>query len=513
MNIQSHNPTTGDATETDLRETTPADVARLCAAAAHAATQVATRPLAWRADLLDAIATALEEDATSIIALAMMETGLAEARLTGELRRTCFQFRFFAEVVRDGGFLEASIDHPTDSPMGPLPDLRRQLEPLGAVGVFGASNFPLAFSVPGGDTASALAAGCAVVVKAHPAHPLTSQATFSAMHRAAQRHGAPEGVLSVLFGMDAGVALVDDEAIAAIGFTGSYAAGRALFDRAQRRAVPIPFYGELGSVNPLVVTPAAAAERASALGEGVVGSVTLGSGQFCTKPGLIFVPTGTSGDELVASAVRTLEQGSGATMLTAAIRDRFEEGLRAVDDVAGVRLIATSARSTSAAGSFAALYEVDTATLSSARETLMTEYFGAVAFLVRYRDVDDVVAALDQLEPALTFSVHVTDGDADGARLLEAGKAKAGRVIVNGYPTGVGVSWSMHHGGPHPAATTSMHTSVGATAIRRWLRPVSYQGVPEAWLPESLRDSNPLGIPQRVDGQLRVAGEGQTGSA
>ncbi len=507
MSILSYNPTTGDVTETDFSETSPDDVHVICERAALAASVLARFPLAWRAEFLDAVALALESDASDIVALANEETGLGEPRLNGELRRTCFQFRFFAGVVRDGGFLEASIDHAGDSPMGPLPDLRRQLEPVGVVGVFGASNFPLAFSVPGGDTASALAAGCSVVVKAHPAHPRTSFATFSAIERAAREVDAPEGTINLVYGLASGVALVEDPCVAAVGFTGSYGAGRALFDRANAREVPIPFYGELGSVNPLVVSAAAAQERAATLAEGIVASLTLGAGQFCTKPGLIFVPVGSDGDALVATARTTLEGGGGATMLSGSIRDRFEEGVRSLESVAGVTQLARSQRSSSDAGSFAALFETDVETLLARMTSLMTEYFGALGVVVRYSSLEELLGALDAIEPALTFTLHVSDDDPVAPALLAAGRAKAGRVIVNGFPTGVGVSWSMHHGGPHPAATNSLHTSVGASAIRRWLRPLSYQGVPSAWLPATLRDDNPWGVPQRVDGVMRIGAD------
>ena len=513
MSIYSDNPTTGERVATELADTSADEVARLCAVAATAARDLVRRPLTWRAEMLDAMASALEDDAEAVVALADTETGLGAARLRGELARTCFQFRFFAQVVRDGGFLEASIDHPYESPMGPLPDLRRQLEPLGVVGVFGASNFPLAFSVPGGDTASALAAGCSVVIKAHPAHPRTSWQTYACLARAAREVGAPEGTLALVFGLEAGAAVVRDEHVAAVGFTGSLGAGRALFDLAQSRDVPIPFYGELGSVNPLVVTPRAAQERAVALGEGLVSSVTLGAGQFCTKPGLIFVPSGEAGDQLVAAAVAALARGPGATMLTTAIRDRFEDGTARLDDAVGLRRLALSARAPSDAGSFAALYEMDLAALSSEREAVMTEYFGALAIVVRYHTLEGLLVALDSLEAALTFSLHVGDADEAGGpdeaapALLALGARHAGRVIVNGFPTGVGVSWSMHHGGPYPASTNALHTSVGATAVRRWLRPVSYQGVPAAWLPAPLRDDNPLNVPQRVDGVLRARRE------
>lgn len=504
MSIYSDNPTTGERLVTELVESSGSDVATMCAAAARAMPDLARRPLAWRAALLEAVAGALEDDAESIIALADAETGLGVNRLRGEFARTCFQFRFFADVVRDGGFLEASIDHPRESPMGPLPDLRRQLEPLGVVGVFGASNFPLAFSVPGGDTASALAAGCGVVIKAHPAHPRTSWRTFACLERAARAADAPVGTLGLVFGLDAGAALVRDPNVAAVGFTGSLGAGRALFDLAQSRDVPIPFYGELGSVNPLVVTPSAATQRARALGEGLVASVTLGSGQFCTKPGLLFVPTGEAGDELVAAAAAAVEVGDGATMLTTAIRDRFEAGVARLEETPDLTRRATSARATSEAGSFAALYEMDVAALSRQRDAVMTEYFGALAIVVRYASLDELLGAIASLEAALTFSLHVGEDDEAAPALVAAGAQRAGRVIVNGFPTGVGVSWSMHHGGPYPASTNALHTSVGATAMRRWLRPVSYQGVPAAWLPPALLDDNPLNVPQRVDGVARA---------
>ena len=504
MTVQSHNPSSGEVLDTDIAESSASDVAAACERAASAAAELAARPLAWRAQWLEAIAAALDADAENIIALADAETGLGVARLTGELKRSSFQFRFFAAVVRDGAFVEASIDNPTDSPMGPLPDLRRQLEPLGVVGVFGASNFPLAFSVPGGDTASALAAGCPVVIKAHPAHPRTSAATFAALVAGSAAATAPEGSVNLVFGLEAGVALVQDPRVSAVGFTGSYAAGRALFDRAQSRPVPIPFYGELGSVNPLVVTPAAADERGPAIGEGLAASMALGSGQFCTKPGLAFVPVGAAGDGLVEACAAAVSAGAGATMLTSAIRDTFESGVSRHDDVAGLSCRARSARAATAAGSFAVLYECDVATLRARHAVLDEEYFGALCVVVRYASMDELLDTLAGLEPALTFAVHVAEGDPEGAPLIRAGSERAGRVLVNGFPTGVGVSWSMHHGGPHPAATSSLHSSVGASGIRRWLRPVCYQAVPADWLPEALRDDNPLGIPQRVDGELRL---------
>jgi NADP-dependent aldehyde dehydrogenase len=501
--VVSVNPVSGEQRPLGFDESTADEVAAAGVASDAAAKWLARQTLSWRADLLDAMAGSLEADAETIIASADEETGLGVARLTGELRRTCFQFRFFANVVRDGGFLEASVDHAYDSPMGPLPDLRRQLEPLGPIGVFGASNFPLAFSVPGGDTASALAAGCSVVVKAHPAHPRTSAITFGSLQRAVLSSGAPAATVQLLFGLDAGVALVEDPYVAAVGFTGSSAAGRALFELAQSRPDPIPFYGELGSVNPLVVTPLAARVRAQALGEDLVGSVTLGSGQFCTKPGLLFVPSGPDGDALLVAARDAMASFTGASMLSDAIRDRFDDGVAQLMAVPGVSLVARSAHAATASGAEGVLVVTDVATLQGEhRSILETECFGAVAIVVRYDGEDELLASLASLEPALTFTVQVEEGDPYGPSLLDVGRRKAGRVIVNGLPTGVGVSWSMQHGGPLPAATSSLHSSVGATSLRRWLRPVSYQSVPDEWLPTSLREDNPLKIPRRVDGVL-----------
>jgi NADP-dependent aldehyde dehydrogenase len=502
--VFSTNPVTGAATSIGVNETSREQVTVVGVRAAVAAAEFAARPLEWRAGLLEAIASALDEHATEIIATANEETGLGEGRLTGELRRTSFQFRFFASVVRDGGFLEASIDHATDTPMGPLPDLRRQLEPLGPVAVFGASNFPLAFSVPGGDTASALAAGCSLIVKAHPAHPKTSLLCFNVMRGAALDHSAPGDLVQCVFGVDAGLAVVDDINVRAVGFTGSYRAGRLLFDRAQARAVPIPFYGELGSVNALVVTPAAARARAGEIGAAMVGSVTLGAGQFCTKPGLIFVPTG-SGDVLVESARGAMEAGSGATMLSSAIREHFDAGVDALIHTAGVSVLAKSASGEGPSGAGGVLVEIALDALRGPDASILdTECFGAVAIVVRYEHSDDLLDVLRTLEPALTFSVHAEEDDELGSALIEVGRQLAGRVIVNGYPTGVGVSWSMHHGGPHPATTSPLHTSVGATSVRRWLRPVCYQSVPDSWLPDSIKEGNPLSIVRRVDGQLRL---------
>ena len=501
--VVSVNPETGESLELALEETSATEVLQLTERAASIADDYAIRPLTWRAQLLRAMADELEADADALVETAKRETALTQVRLEGELRRTAFQFRFFSDVVLDGSFLQASIDHAADSPMGPLPDLRRLRVPLGPVAVFGSSNFPFAFSVPGGDTASALAAGCPVVIKAHPAHPATSLATFDALRRAARSNEAPEGLLGLVFGVDAGVALVDAPAIAAVGFTGSVPAGQFLWRRANDRATPIPFFGELGSANPLVVTPAGAADQAASIGAGIAASMTLGVGQFCTKPGLLFVPSNADGDQLVATLVGELRTLSSMTMLSSTIASHFRSGVSEFDGVPGVRHVVTSDDGTGAHVG-AHLFEVSDAVFRDpSAHRLHDECFGPLALVVRYGNSAALATALHAAQPSLTFSVFRGATDPDLTWLLEFAKSRAGRVIVDGYPTGVGVSWSMEHGGPWPATTSPSTTSVGAASIERWLRPVTYQNVPDEYLPEALRESNPLGIPQRVDGVSR----------
>jgi NADP-dependent aldehyde dehydrogenase len=502
--VATRNPTTGESRSLGFTETSPSEVLGFTALAAEAAGPLAAKPLAWRAGLLRAMAAELENDSDQLVVLADSETALGPTRLGGELRRTAFQLRFFASVVDDGTFLAASIDHPTDSPMGPLPDLRRYNVPLGPVAVFASSNFPFAFSVPGGDTSSAIAAGCPVVIKAHPGHPGTSAATFAALSRAAQSVGAPDGTLGLAFGFDAGLQLVDAPQITAVGFTGSVVAGRALLARANARPTPIPFYGELGSANPLVVTSAAADERAADIGVAVAGSVALGVGQFCTKPGPVFVPSGVAGDAVVTALAAALDAAAVGAALTPAIAAGFNEGARVIQEVAGVRAVTDG--HDAAAGQLApALYETDVAHFAAdTGSALREECFGPLALVVRFDSAESLAHGLGVAAPALTFSIFTATTDDDARWLIDLGAQRAGRLVVNAVPTGVGVSWSQQHGGPWPSTTAAASTSVGAGAIARWLRPVAYQGVPDEMLPEPLKESNPLGIPRRVDGQLAI---------
>jgi NADP-dependent aldehyde dehydrogenase len=478
MSVVSVDARTGESRGPSYDETDSDEVARICAAAADAAPAWAAASREARAGTLEEIAAGLEARASDIIATADAETALGESRLTGELARTCFQLRFFAEVLREGSYLEATIDHADESPMGPRPDLRRMLVPVGPVAVFGASNFPLAFSVPGGDTVSALAAGCPVVVKAHEAHPATAMLCFEVMRRA-----LPAGALSIVVGRQAGVDLVRDPHIAAVGFTGSTRGGRSLADLAAGRPQPIPFYGELGSVNAFVVTPDAAAARAEDIGRGLADSFTLGAGQFCTKPGLALVPTGAAGDALRDALVEAAG-GRAFVMLTDSIR-------RAYVDSGGP---ASDARTVAAS-----VVEVSAAELGDER---LEEVFGPALVLVRYESVAELDAVVGRLPGALTATVHGEDGDELALRLARALPDRVGRVVWNSYPTGVSVGWAQHHGGPWPG-TNTVHTSVGASAIRRFLRPVSWQSTPAAALPDELRDDYD-GVPRRVDGALEL---------
>ncbi len=495
-NVWSVDARTGAEIEIVATASTLADVDAVATRAAAAAPALTAAGLAGRARLLRAMATELEHDGEQIVAAADRETALGTARLTGELARTAFQLRLFAEVVEDGGYLGLTIDHAdAQAAPAPRPDLRRMLIPLGPVAVFAASNFPLAFSVPGGDTASAIAAGCPVVVKAHPGHPYTSHLCASALRRAAATVGLPEDVVQLVHGFDAGPALVTHPAITAVGFTGSVAGGRALFDLAVGRSDPIPFYGELGSVNPLVVTPAAAAERAEAIATGLAGSFTQGVGQFCTKPGLAFVPADDNGRRLADALATAASQTALGAMLTAGIRERFTTG-------ASERSELTHARSVPAGD---AVVLVTTATQLDG--ALVEECFGPLVVVVEYRDEAELSAALARVPGSLTATVHIGSEEREDSfadRIARQLTGKAGRVLFDGFPTGVAVTWAMQHGGPWPATTSARDTSVGTAAIERFVRPVTYQGAPDALLPAELRESNPLRLPRRVDGVYRL---------
>lgn len=504
--VWSVDPRTGKQREQVTVEAGPAEVDAAVRAAHAVRAHLADR--AARIALLRAAAEELTAAGPEIIAAADAETALGTDRLTGELGRTTGQFLAFAEEVTDGGYLSVIIDHADDQAVPPRPDLRRYQIPLGVVAVYAASNFPLAFSVPGGDTASALAAGCPVVVKAHPDHPATSELCAAALRRAAVRAGLPEGVVAVVHGFDAGVELVRHPLVAAAGFTGSVRGGRALFDAAASRPVPIPFHGELGSLNPVVVTEQAVAERSGKIGAGLAKAVTLGTGQFCVKPGLVLVPAGADGDTLVDTLAGRLKEHTGGVLLDARMRQAFLSGAearRAVDGVSAP-VVAGEGQGTAVTPG---LLTVDASRLTGEDgELLLEECFGPLTVVARYGSPEEVTAVLSRLPGNLTATVQLgaaeaADDTGPAGGLLAELTPLAGRLVVNGWPTGVAVTHAQYHGGPYPA-TTSTSTSVGATAIERWLRPVAYQDAPAALLPPELRDDNPLGLPRRVNGERQL---------
>ncbi|MEV0623932.1 aldehyde dehydrogenase (NADP(+)) [Nonomuraea sp. NPDC050404] len=488
--IYGHDPRTGETVGAALPETDSAGVDKIVSAAAAAGATWRATSAAERAVALEAVADALAAHVDELWQLADQETALGEGRLRGEVARAAGQFRLFAQVIRDGGYLEAIIDHADSSLTPPRPDVRRIQNPLqGVVAVFAASNFPFAFSVAGGDTASALAAGCPVVVKAHPGHPNTSERVAKILQEALP---SPD-LLGLVQGMQAGVDLVQHPGVVAAGFTGSVAGGKAIQKLIDEREVPIPFFGELGSVNPVVVLPSAPVKEVAT---GFAASLTLGVGQFCTNPGLLFVP---EGEELRQALVEAVEGSSGGPMLAERIREGYLGG---VERLGELRLLAEGKPGE---GNLAVTPKVFTADLDTFAEKLPQigeECFGPAAIVVTYREVSDLRPVLERLEGSLTATVHSTVPEEAGEVAEVLGK-KAGRLIWNGWPTGVAVCWAMHHGGPWPAATTS-YTSVGATAIGRWLAPTAYQDWPEALLPDELKDGNPLSIPRRVDGRLQA---------
>ncbi|SEL92181.1 NADP-dependent aldehyde dehydrogenase [Blastococcus sp. DSM 46786] len=501
VDVVSTDPRTGEAVEVVAQETTPAEVDRLCAAALDAAPALDELGRVGRAALLRELADALEARRDDVVAVADRETALGTTRLNGELTRTCYQLRLFAEVLEEGSYLEAAVDHAGDSPMGPRPDLRRMLVPIGPVAVFGASNFPLAFSVPGGDTASALAAGCPVVIKAHGSHPATSQLVFEVLAEAAGTAGAPDGTLGIVHGLQAGADLVAHPAIRAVGFTGSVNGGRALLEIIERRPDPVPFFGELSSLNPLVVTPQAAGERGETIGRELVGSFTLGGGQFCTKPGLAFVPAGPEGDRVVEAMADAVRTAAAPVLLNEGIAGsygRISDGLAAAP---GVEEVARGEQPSGAG--FAATPMLLTTSARELPAEVTEECFGPVSVVARYDGEAELFAAFDALPSSLTATVLRGEGETDlPLAVSQQLRTRAGRIIYDAYPTGVAVSWAQHHGGPWPS-TNSQHTSVGTTAIRRFLRPVTWQGAPAEVLPEELTDGYDR-IPRRVDGQLQL---------
>ncbi len=506
--VQAINPATNDTFGPEFGLATAADVDAACALAQSAFDAYRSTTLEQRALFLEAIAENIIKIGPALIERANLETGLPVARLEGERGRTVTQLRLFAKVVRDGYFLDATIDSalPDRTPM-PRVDLRLRKIGLGPVAVFGASNFPLAFSVGGGDTASALAAGCPVIVKAHGAHLGTSELVGKAIAQAVVDCNLPEGTFSMLFGegRQVGQALAGHPAIKAVGFTGSRQGGVALMKTAAQRKEPIPVYAEMASINPVFLLPESMAGGRAALATGFVESLTMGVGQFCTNPGLVMGLQGAHFDDFVAAAATALQAKPAGTMLTPGIHKAYLGGVERMSSVAGVKLVAQGQLQGVGCAAQAALYTCDAATYLST-PALEDEIFGPCALLISCKDVAEMVQVAEHLEGQLTATVHAIAADrANAAALLPVLERKAGRILFNGYPTGVEVAHSMVHGGPFPATSDSRSTSVGASAIDRFLRPVCYQNFPADLLPAELALDNPLKLTRLVDGTMKQA--------
>jgi 2,5-dioxopentanoate dehydrogenase len=503
VTFRATDPATGQALDPAFSSAGAAHVARACEAAWQAFDAYRAAPLALRARLLEAIAEQIEALGDELIVRAMAESGLPRGRLEGERGRTTGQLRLFAETVRRGDWIEARIDPalPERKP-APRPDLRQRHIPLGPVAVFGASNFPLAFSVAGGDTASALAAGCPVVVKGHPAHPGTGELVGRAVLAAVADCGLPDGVFSLLPGLGnaLGEALVSDPRIKAVGFTGSRGGGLALCRIAAQRPEPIPVFAEMSSINPVYLFPGALKARAEALAAGFAGSVTQGVGQFCTNPGLVIALEGPDLDRFAEAAGSAVGQCAPGVMLTPAIHGAYAAGVAALEAHPQLQILGRGAEAEGPHLGRAAVFAAPAQAFLQ-DPSLAHENFGASSIVIRCPDMAAMAAVTERLEGQLTATLHLEDEDREMARaLLPVLERRAGRILVNGWPTGVEVSHAMVHGGPFPATSDSRTTSVGTLAIRRFLRPVCYQDLPDALLPPELRGDNPLGLRRMTDG-------------
>ncbi|TCO52549.1 aldehyde dehydrogenase (NADP(+)) [Actinocrispum wychmicini] len=498
MSVQGYNPRTGKPYGEPVEATSDTEVDQLCEAAARSFRVWSGWLDADRATVLDLVADRLDDESVLLIDTADAETALGIPRLTTELKRTTNQLRLFADVLREGSYVEAMLDSPSPDIIPPRPDLRRVLRPLGVVAVYSASNFPFALSTVGSDTASALAAGCAVVVKAHSAHPNTTRETGRVVSAALAEGGAPDGLFAVIYGTQSGVRLVQHPHVKAAGFTGSIGGGRALYDLANSRPDPIPFYGELGSVNPTVILPDAAADRPEEIAKGFAQSVTMGVGQFCTNPGLVFAPP-----SIVVALAGAVKQATGGAMLNERMCDSYRSTVDAMSNSDLVELVATGAAPDEAWVGAPNLFRTSLDVFESNLEKLTEENFGPAGLVVTYDDPAAVLALIPRLPGTLTGTVHASDSEHELASRTAVELQKiAGRLIYNGWPTGIALAWAMQHGGPWPATTNTSHTSIGVPGIYRWLAPVTYQTWPDALLPPELQDANPLGITRRRDGVL-----------
>ena len=502
--IRAIDPATNQALEPAYAGGTGEHVAQACALAWAAFDSFRETSLEQRAHFLETIASEIEALGDALVDRAVAESGLPKARIQGERGRTCTQLRTFARVVRSGEWLDVRVDNalPARQPL-PRADLRQRQVALGPVAVFGASNFPLAFSVAGGDTASALAAGCPVVVKAHAAHPGTSELVGQAVARAVKHCGLPEGVFSLLYGAgrEVGIALVSDPRIKAVGFTGSRSGGLALCQAAQARPEPIPVYAEMSSINPVFLFDAALEARGEALAQGFVASLTQGAGQFCTNPGLVIARQGPALQRFIDAASEHVRQAAAQTMLTPGIFSAYAAGIGALASNANAT-VAASGQAQQGPNQCQAQLFVTQAEAFLSDPALQAEVFGAASLVVACASDAQVRQVAEHLEGQLTATLQLDDADIDSARaLLPTLERKAGRILVNGWPTGVEVCDAMVHGGPFPATSDARTTSVGTAAILRFLRPVCYQDFPDALLPLALQHGNPLELRRLLDGK------------
>ena len=498
------NPSTGQSLPGTFHPASADDVARAASLAAEAFPAVSGTGPAERAAFLRAVADELEAARPDIVARMPLETALPEGRANGELGRTIGQMRMFADLVEEGSWVDARIEtaQPDRAPV-PKPDLRYMRIALGPVAVFGASNFPLAFSVAGGDTASAFAAGCPVVAVGHYAHPGTSEIVGSAIQRAVRSCGLPEGTFSMLqgTGQDVGIPLVDHPAIKAVGFTGSRFGGLAIAKRAAARKEPIPVFAEMSSINPIVVRPAALSNRADALVQGLAGSVSMGVGQFCTNPGLVLLPAGSDAESFISAFAAAMDDSKGGTALHAGIAKAYDEATRSRSSHEQVETLA-SAANLEASNRVNPWVFRTTAGALLADDALTGEAFGPSTTVVTYTDDAELLKVLESLEGQLTMTIQAdADDHPMDMAIVQAMQARCGRLVVNGFPTGVEVCSAMVHGGPFPSTTDARSTSVGTAAIERFSRPFCFQDMPQDLLPGALRDGNPQGIWRLVNGQ------------
>ncbi len=501
--FQAVDPSTGEKLLGDFHEATQAEIEQACDLAEWAFRRYSRLTAVEQAGFLEAIAEEIMALGHALIMRAENETRLPFPRLEGERARTVNQLKLLAEYIREGTWVDARIDRaiPDRTPL-PKPDVRQVLRPLGPVAIFGASNFPLAFSVAGGDTASALASGCTVVVKGHPAHPGTSEMIAQAILKAAAKTQMPEGVFSLVQGQshEVGTWLVKHPNIQAVGFTGSFKGGKALYDTANRREIPIPVFAEMGSTNPIFILPQALEQHHHHIAEGLANSITLGVGQFCTNPGMTFLSPGAHKDDFHISVKRSIEHTTAGTMLSSGIKDAYMEATDELIKDPAIDLLCRGLQSTEPFSVPANIFWTGYQDFKKRREW-WHEIFGPCGMIINTESKEDLYDAASHLEGHLTATVHGTEQDLDEFRdLFEILERKVGRVVVNGYPTGVEVCQAMVHGGPYPATSAPQSTSVGTNAIKLFARPVCYQDYPQDLLPEALKDPNTLDILRMVDG-------------